>query len=122
MNQRLKRFAIPALQWTVGVVVVLESIHFMLSPSAGQEFAKTGLPKWIRPTLGGSEVIAALLFLVPVAGLISGYLLLIIFAIAIVIHFLLGEFNFGAVLVYGMAVIVCMTYRNEEAMEPSHDR
>lgn len=118
MNQQLKKLAIPGLQWTVGVVVLLESIHFILSPSAGQEFAKTGLPQWIRPSLGGSEVIAALLFLVPVASLISGYLLLIIFAIAVAIHFFLGEFNVGSILVYGMSVIVCMTHRDVKAMEP----
>jgi hypothetical protein len=122
MNQRLKKFAIPGLRWTVGVVALLESIHFMLSPSAGQEFAKTGLPQWFRPALGGSEVIAVLLFLVPAASLIGGYLLLIIFAVAIVIHFLLGEFDVGAILVYGMAVVVCMIHRNKGTTESSHER
>lgn len=122
MTQRLKKFAIPGLRWTVGVVVLLESIHFMLSPSAAREFAKTGFPHWIRPALGGSEAIAALLFLMSAASLISGYLLLIIFMAAIAIHFLLGEFNVGAILVYGMAVIVCMTRGTKEAVEPSHDR
>jgi len=122
MNQRLKKFVIPGLRWTVGVVVLLESIHFMLSPAAGREFAKTGLPQWIRPALGGSEAVAALLFLMSAASLISGYLLLIIFMVAITIHFLLGEFNVGPILVYGMAVIVCLTHGNKEAVEPSHDR
>jgi hypothetical protein len=122
MTQRLKKFVIPGLRWTVGVVVLLESIHFMLSPTAGREFAKTGLPQSIRPVLGGSEAIAALFFLMSAASLISGYLLLIIFMVAIAIHFLLGEFNVGAILVYGMAVIVCMTHGNRETVEPSHDR
>ncbi len=68
MNQQLKRFAIPGLRWAVGVVVLLESVRFVLSPSAAHHIAQVGLPPWIRPALGGSEIIAALLFLVPAAA------------------------------------------------------
>lgn len=122
MNQRLKRNAIPGLRWTLGVVVLLESCHFAFSPSAIHHFSKTGLPQWIRPALAGSEIIAALLFLVPAASFVGGYLLLLIFAIAAVLHFLHGEFDVGALIVYGMAVIVCMTQRHKEAGEAFHDR
>jgi hypothetical protein len=123
MNQQLKKFAISGLQWTLSLAVLLESVHFMLSPSAAREVAKIGLPQWIRPALGGTEVIAALLFLVPAAILVGGYLLLIIFAIAAVIHFLHGELvGVGSLIVYGMAVIVSMTHRNEKAVEASRDR
>jgi hypothetical protein len=59
---------------------------------------------------------------VPAANLIGGYLLLIVFTIAVAIHFLLGEFNVGAIFVYGMAVVVCMSHRNNAAQESSHDR
>src|SRR5271165_1277826 len=117
MNHQLKKFAISGLQWTLGVVVLLESVHFMLSPSATREFAETGLPQWIRPALGGTEVIAAVLFLITAASLVGGCLLLIIFAIAAVIHFLHGEFaGVGSLIVYSMAVIVCMTHRNKAAV------
>lgn len=123
MNQQVKKFAISGLQWTLGVVVLLESVHFMLSPSAAREFAEIGLSQWIRPALGGSEVIAALLFLVPATSRIGGYSLLVIFAIAAVIHFLRGEIvGVGSLIVYSMAVIVSMTHRNKEAVEASRDR
>jgi uncharacterized membrane protein YphA (DoxX/SURF4 family) len=121
MNQQTKEFAISGLRWTLGVVVLLESIHFVLSPSAAHEFAKTGLPHWVRPALGGSEIIAALLFLLPVATAVGGYLLLVIFALAVVIHFLLGEFDVGSLIIYAMAVVVCITHRNNEAAGVSHD-
>jgi DoxX-like family len=121
MNRRLKRFAIPGLRWTVVVVVLLQSIHFMLSHSQGQEFSKAGLPQWVRPVLGGSEAIAALLFLVPAARMMSGYVLLAVFAIAVAIHFLLSEFNVGTLFVYAMAVLVCMTHGNKEGSVASHD-
>jgi uncharacterized membrane protein YphA (DoxX/SURF4 family) len=122
MNQQLKnKFAISGLRWTVGVVVLLESVHFVFSPSAAHQFAKTGFPQWIRPALGGSEIIAALLFLLPVATAGGGYLLLFIFAIAVVIHFLHGELDVSSLIVYGMAVVVCITHRNNQAAELSHD-
>lgn len=122
MNQPLKKFAIPGLRWTLGTVVLLESMHFALSSSAAHQFAKTGLPQWIRPALGGSEIIAVLLFLAPAARLVGGYLLLFILVIAVVIHFLHGEFDVGSLMVYVMAVIVCMTHHDREAVEVSHDR
>lgn len=122
MNQRLQKIAISGLRWTVGLVVLLEACHFAFSASAIHHFAQTGLPPWIRPALAGSEIIAALLFLVPAATVAGGYLLLAIFAIAVSLHFLRGEFDVGALIVYGMAVIVCMTHGDKEAVEVSHDR
>ena len=122
MNQQIKKLSVSGLQWTLGLVVLLESVHFTLSASAGHQFAKTGLPQWIRPALGGSEVVAALLFLVPAASSVGGYLLLFIFAIAIGIHFLHGQFDVGGLVVYGMAVIVCLTHRKNGALEARHDR
>jgi len=111
MKARLKMFAIPALRWVLALVVALEGAHFAISPAAARQFAGTGLPRWIPPALGGSEVIAALLFLLPAASLVGGYALLFIFAIAIGIHFLLGQYDIGHLLVYGIAVVVCITGR-----------
>jgi hypothetical protein len=112
MNQRLKTITIAGLRWTLGLVVLFQSFQFAFSPSAIHRFAQTGLPQWIRPALAGSEIIAALLFLIPAASVIGSYLLLLIFAIAIVVHFLHGQFDVGGLIVYGMAAIVCMTHRD----------
>lgn len=115
MNQRLKKLAISGLQWTLGLVVLLESAHFALSASAGHQFAKTSLALWIRPALGWSEVVAALLFLVPATSFVGGYLLLVIFAIAIVIHFLVGELaGVGSLIIYSAAVVACLTHGHKE--------
>jgi len=121
MNPRGKRLAILGLRWAVGLVVLVESVQFTFSASAAHFFAQTGLPQWIRPALGGSEIIAALLFLVPAASLIGSYLLLFIFAIAILLHFLHGEYDVGALIVYGAAVAVCMTHGDKQAKEEPHD-
>jgi hypothetical protein len=122
MNQQLKQFAVPALRWAVGMIVLLESVHFTFAPASLPHFARTGLPQWIRPALGGSEIVATLLFLLPAAGMVGGYLLLLIFSIAIAIHFSLGEFDVGSLIVYGMAVLVCMTHGKEAVAEQSHER
>jgi hypothetical protein len=122
VNQQLSRFAISGFRYVLGLVVLLESLHFALSPHAAHEFAQAGLPSWVRPALGGSEALAALLFLLPAASLVGGYLLLLIFAIAAGIHFLRGEFDVGSLIVYGMAVIVCMTHPTSPAVKVSHDR
>jgi hypothetical protein len=112
MKTRIERLAIPGLRWALGLVVLLESVRFALSAAAGHQFGKTGLPPWIPPALGGSEAVAALLFLAPAARVVGGYALLCIFAVAIGIHFLHGQFDVGGLVVYGMAVIVCMAHRD----------
>jgi len=110
------RLAILGLRWALGVVVFLESLHFALSSG------HTGLPHWAAPALGGSEVVASLLFLVPAATLLGGWLLLFIFAIAAAIHLAAGQMgDLGFLLVYAMAVVVCMTYRGKEKLSVSHD-
>ena len=63
MNRPLKKFAIPGLRYTLGVVVLLESLRFAFSHSAAHLLARVGLPQWIAPTLGGTEALAAILAL-----------------------------------------------------------
>lgn len=111
MNEQLRKIALPALRWSLGLVVAWESAQFALGKSAGHLFAKTGLPEWIRPVLGGAEILAALLFLVPAASLAGGYVLLIIFFLAAMIHILHGWYDVGALVVYAAAVLACIAHR-----------
>lgn len=109
MNRQLELAAIPALRWTVGLVVLLESCRFAFSASAAHAFARTGLPLWIRPVLGGTEALAALLFLVPAARAVGGYALVVVLGLATLVHVLHGWYDVGALVVYGMAVWVCIS-------------
>jgi hypothetical protein len=106
------KHALVGLRWVLGLVVLLESVHFALTPVS--QFAKSGLPLWLPLPLGGSEALAALLFLAPATRLAGGCALLGIFAIAMAIHFLHRQFDVGSLLVYAVAVVVCM--------EAPHDR
>jgi DoxX-like family len=122
MNPRVKTLAISGLRWALGLVVLWESAHFALSAAGAHQFATTGLPEWIRPALGGSEAVGALLFLAPAVSLVGGYALLVIFAIAVCVHFLHGQYEVGALIVYGMAAIVCITHRMGGRGEARDDR
>lgn len=122
MNARLANFSIPLLRWTLGLVVIIESSQFAFSASAAHFFAKTGLPSWLRPALGGSEILAAILFLVPFTALLGGYLLLVIFGVAALIHLLHGQFGVEGLLVYAVAALVCMAHRHNSPSEARRDR
>ena len=63
----------------------------------------------VRIVLSAAEILAALLFLIPPREKIGGYLLLVIFALAIVIHALHSDFDGIEILfVYAAAVFACL--------------
>lgn len=72
--------------------------------------------------MGGGEILAAVLFLVPYTARAGSYLLLVIFALAAVVHVLHGQYNVGGLVVYAAAVIVCMTRHENTAAELTHER
>jgi hypothetical protein len=96
--------AVCVLYCSVGLVVLIESCLFVFSASRAHAFAKSGMPQLIRPVLGGAEIIAALLFLIPPARMIGGYALLVIFTLAALIHILHGQTDVGGLVVYAAAV------------------
>ena len=114
MNQTT-RFWMTALRWTLGIVVLIQSCLFAFASSGRHAVAQFGMPQWIRPVLGGSEVVAALLFLLPATSVASGYLLLVIFFFAAAIHLLHGQYDVGGLIVYAVAVMACITRREEVA-------
>jgi hypothetical protein len=105
--------AICILYWSVGLVVLIESCLFVFSASRAHAFAKSGMPQLIRPVLGGAEIIAVLLFLIPPLRTIGGYALLVIFTLAALIHILHGQPDVGGLVVYAAAVyIVLAAYKS----------
>ncbi len=109
MNIRQQQVAAWVLRWTVGLVVLWESYQFGFSEAATRHLHRMGLPQWIAPALGGTEIVAAILFLVPKLGRIGGYSLLVIFAVAATLHVVHGQFAIGPLLVYGAAVFTCVS-------------
>jgi uncharacterized membrane protein YphA (DoxX/SURF4 family) len=122
MKQQLKRLAVDGQRWTLGLVVLLESGRLAFLPSQVHAFSRTGLPPWTRPALAGSEIVAAILFLLPFTSVVGSYLLLVVFVLAASVHILHGQYDVGALAVYAMAVLVSMASRHDAAREAAHDR
>lgn len=122
MNARLTRFSIPLLRWTLGLVVLFESSRFAFSASAAYLLSKTGLPSWLQPVLGGAEIVAVVLFLVPFTARGGGYLLLVVFALAAFVHILHGQFDVGGLAVYAAAVLVCLAQTQNKPTKVTHGR
>lgn len=97
---------VAVLRWVVGLVVLLESIHFTIAAAGGHHLPKVSLPHWFWIALGATEAVAALLFLAGATRTIGGYALLVVFALAGLIHILHGELDIGGLVVYAAAVIV----------------
>jgi len=111
MRQTLKRVAIPLLQWVVGLVVLLESCRTLLRGISGLHVAQShGIHPVILIALAAPEMVAAVLLLIPKTLIIGSYALLVIFALAILVHLLHGQLNFEVLLVYAAGVIVVMTH------------
>lgn len=94
-----KKCALLALQWTLGVVILIEATLFVM-PSAGREFARTHMPNALREILGWGEIVGAVLFLIPRTIVSGGWVLIAIFALAIVVHLLHGMWNVGNLAIY----------------------
>jgi hypothetical protein len=116
MNQTT-RFWMTALRWTLAIVVLIQSCLFVFASSGRHAVAQVGMPQWIRPVLGGSEIVAALLFLVPATSVAGGYLLLMVFFFAAAIHVLHGQYDVGGLVVYAVAVMACIRRREGAAAE-----
>jgi hypothetical protein len=100
------------LQWTVALVVILEAAIFALSGATYRQLVHMGLPAWIAPSLGGAEILAGLIFLMPRTNRVGAYALLVVFALAVLIHFAHGQFNVGPIFVYAAAVLACTGQAN----------
>jgi hypothetical protein len=94
--------AFTGLQWTLGLVILIEAILFVM-PSAAHDFAKTHMPDIVRLVLGWGEILGAVLFLIPRTAVRGGWVLVGIFVLAIAVHLLHGAYNVGNLLIYTAA-------------------
>jgi hypothetical protein len=105
----MHRCGMKGLNWSVGIVLIIESAKFAFGAGAAKIIAHLGLPPWVRPAIGVSEIVAAILFLIPASVAIGGWALLVIFILAATIHLLHGQYDVGWLVIYFMAVLVIIT-------------
>ena len=102
MSAAQAKFALTILQWTLGVVILVEAVLFVL-PGAAHDFARTHMPSFIRFILGGGEIAGCILLLIPRTAIRGAWLLLAVFVLAIVIHLLHGMYGVGNLVIYAAA-------------------
>lgn len=102
MTEQRMKSALTGLQWTLGLVILIEAILFVM-PGAAHDFSKTHLPNFVRLIVGWGEILGALLLLIPKTAVRGAWSLVIIFVFAILIHLLHGTFEVGYLLIYAAA-------------------
>jgi uncharacterized membrane protein YphA (DoxX/SURF4 family) len=96
------RIALTVLQWTLGIVILIEAVLFVL-PGAAHEFSRTHMPSFVRLILGWGEIVGCVLLLIPRTAIRGAWLLLAVFIMAILLHLLHGQYNVGNVVIYAAA-------------------
>jgi hypothetical protein len=102
MTAQRANIALTGLQWTLGLVILIEAILFVL-PSAARGFASTHLPNVIRIILGFGEIAGCVLMLIPRTAIRGAWLLVVVFALAVAIHLLHGMYEVGNLAIYTAA-------------------
>jgi hypothetical protein len=91
--------ALIALQWTLGVVILIEAGLFVM-PGSAHDFARSRMPNFIRLILGWVEVAGCILFLIPRTAVRGAWVLVAVFTVAILIHVLHGMYGVGNLVIY----------------------
>jgi len=102
MTTQRTQIALTGLQWTLGLVILIEAILFVL-PGAAPGFAKTHMPNIVRLALGFGEIAGCVLMLMPRTAIRGAWLLAAVFVLAIIIHLLHGMYEVGNLAIYTAA-------------------
>ena len=102
MTEQRMKTALSGLQWTFGLVILIEAVLFVM-PSARHDFARTHMPDIVRQVLGWGEIIGAVLLLIPKTAVRGAWILVGVLVLAIVVHLLHGTFNVGHLVIYTAA-------------------
>lgn len=98
------KIALTGLQWTLGVVILIEAILFVM-PSGAHGFASTHMPNVLRFVLGWGEIAGCILMLIPRTAIRGAWVLVAVFALAIVTHLLHGMYGVGNLAIYTAAAL-----------------
>ena len=112
MQQTASKLARTGLQYSLGLVLIYESLRLALAHGAAQAFQQTHLPQWFRLAIALVELLGAILFIIPPTVVAGGRLLLATFLVAAVVHLLHGQPDVGFLVIYAMAVLTVTTERS----------
>lgn len=96
------------LQYSLGIVVLIEAMMFVL-PSAAHDFARTHMPGFVRLVLGFGEILGCVLLLIPQTAIRGAWLLVAVFVMGILLHLLHGMYGIGSLVIYAAAAFAIAT-------------
>ena len=96
------KIGITVLQWSLGVVILIEAVLFVM-PSAAHAFATALMPGFVRLVLGWGEIVGCILLLIPQTTVRGAWLLVAVFVMGILIHLLHGAYGIGNLVIYTAA-------------------
>jgi len=102
MNFLKAKCGLIVLQYSLGIVILIQAVMFVL-PGAAHDFARTHMPAFKRLVLGFGEIIGSVLLLIPQTAVRGAWLLLAVFVMAILMHLLHGMYGVGNLVVYAAA-------------------
>ena len=108
MNAAGTKTALTVLQWTLGVVILIEAVQFVL-PGAAHDFARSHMPSILRMVLGGGEIVGCILLLIPQTAVRGAWVLIAVFTLAIVTHLMHGMYGIGNLVIYTSAAFAVST-------------
>ena len=119
--------AIEMLRGVLGLAVLIQACLFLRATIIGMQAARAsggaiGAHQWILLTLASVEIVATIMFLAPVVNIAGAYLLLAVFALAILFHFLRGEYEVSNLAVYAAITLVWLKRRQEAKASLRNER
>lgn len=118
MKEKRVDIAVAGLRWVLGIVILGQTFAFLFAPESGH--GQPHIPEAMRLILGWSEVVAALLFLLPTTLIAGGWLLIAVFAAALLIHVAHGQYGqVGGLVIYAAAVFSVMAHHKVERQKGS---
>jgi hypothetical protein len=96
------KYGVTVLQYSLGVVILIEAVMFVL-PGAAHEFGRTHMPGFVRMVLGFGEILGCVLLLIPQTAIRGAWVLVAVFIMAILLHLLHGMYGVGDLVIYTAA-------------------
>ena len=96
------RVGLCVLQYSLGIAILIMAVRFVL-PSAAHDFARTGMPGFVRLVMGFGEILGSVLLLIPGTLVRGAWLLFAVFVMGILLHLLHGLLDIGNLVIYAAA-------------------
>jgi len=103
-----RELSICVLRYVVGVVILIESVITAIHYQAVAAASHIGLRSEFVLILASAEAVAAILLLLPRTLKIGAIAMIVVFAVAAIVHLLHGQYDIGNLIIYAAATWALM--------------